>query len=105
MIQVMVLHYLHLLYAKKISNSPNKWRLAKIAKLHPSPDNGLVRSFDLQFFDSTDVVYSIFWNIQNIAPFKLDLLAAIELFQQDLKQKEGKTLLQIQKLSMQTVKT
>ncbi len=77
-------------YAKKAFISPSKWKLARIAKLHPSPYDGHVRAVDLQFYDVKNKVYSILENqsIQNIAPFELDLSAAVELSDEYLKRKK-----------------
>ena len=94
-------------FAKKTFNSPGKWRLARIAKLHPSPYDGHTRSVDLQFFDPKNKVWSILesQSIQNIAPFELDLTAAIELSEQDLKKKKRETHTKPKKVSFQTMKT
>ena len=94
-------------FAKKTFNSPGKWRLARIAKLHPSPYDGHTRSVDLQFFDPKNKVWSILesQSIQNIAPFELDLTAAIELSEQDLKKKKRENHTKPKKVSFQTMKT
>jgi hypothetical protein len=88
-------------FAKKTFKSPAKWRMAKIVKLHPSPYDGRVRAVDLQFYDSDKKSFSVLesQSIQNIAPFELDLMSAIELSDDHLKKrKKRENLFPMQKI-------
>ena len=57
-----------------------KWRMARIEKLHKSPQDGRVRSVDLVVFDRQSSKLKSFpsQSIQNIVPFEQDLLDALE---------------------------
>ena len=90
--QVVLFRPVSICYGKKAFGSKNKWRLARIHKLHPSKNDGRVRSVDLIFADSSGA-QSILESqtIDNIAPLEIDLTAAVDLSLQDLKKTKRET--------------